>query len=299
MGRHCLLARGRRASATLIAAVLAAAAAADVGIEREGAKLKSITLATAKGKIVIARNLWANTTAFSESGKRVRLIDPFMYSSHMVATDGKKMGGYWSKPEVFDTWKVAEANDPKRPGDLIVTIAAEQPGMPLRKEAAIALESEDNILYVRSRLTALEGIQRITSERQTIYLSKPAERYMLWVDGQEIAPEHGKKVVVQRYLLFKEKRTGVSVGVVFLDRKVQQYPGAGKAPLGHVRFRIDQKANGADCYWHKGGGKMAKGAAREQQYILIWSDGDLREKVEALSKQALAGELNDRIPALP
>jgi len=289
----------RRLTALLVLAATACAVSADVTIEKDGDKLTSVKLTSSKGGILIQKKLWGNTVVTSESGKTWRVIDPFMYSSHARPPDGRDLGGYWSKPEVFETWKVEEVKDPDRAEATIVRIAAEQPELPLRKEAAIAVEADRNVAYVQSRLSALDDVHELTSDRQTIYLYKPGERYTIWADGKEIVPEDGLKLKVDRYMLFQDKRDGTSTAVVFLPRSAQKYPGSSKAPLGLIYFYIDEKRNGADCYWHKGGGKMAQGDTRVQKYVLVWGDGDLRQMVEELAKQAQAGELNEKIPELP
>ena len=272
-----------------------------VTIKRVGDKLSLVNLQTAKGSVRINRGLWRNTTVTTESGKSASIIDPFMYSTNARTPDGKATGGYWSKPEVFDTWQIEQVKDAKRPGAPIVAISARQPDAPVMKEAAIALDPDDNVAYVLSRLSALDDIHSISSDRQTIYLSKPAQDYTIIADGKEAVPASNKRVNVEQYMLFQHKRTQVSVGVVFLPKSVQKYPRAAKVPLGLIYFYInpEKKRDGADCFWHKGSGKMKKGDAWEQRYILVWGDGDLKEKVAELSKKALAGELNDKIPALP
>ena len=267
-------------------------------LTRDGDRLTKFSVDSGKGRLEVRRNLWSNTTAFTESGQSLGLIDPLMYSAHAVLPDGSKGGGYWNKPEVFDLWQVEEVKDPERPEAGIVKIVAEPPGFGLRKEVTVTVERGENVAYVYNRLTAVADVA-LEVDRQTIYLSKPEQNYVIRVDGRELTPKHGASTAIQRHLVFQHKKSGASAAVVFLDRAVQEVPGADRAPFGSVRFYDDEKANGADCCWQKGGGSMMEGDARVQQYALVWGDGDLREKVEALSAKALAGELNHKVHVLP
>ena len=265
---------------------------------RQEGRLTKFVLDSGAGRLEVRRKLWNNTTAFTESGQSLPLIDPLMYSAHAVLPDGSKTGGYWNKPEVFDQWQVEEVEAPDRPGARIVRIVAEPSGFGLRKEVTVAVERGENIAYVYNRLTATDDVV-LEVDRQTIYLSQPERNYTIWVDGQELPPKDRASAAIQRYLLFQRRADGASAAVVFLDRRVQQYPNAARAAFGSVLFYIDDKANGVDCAWQKGGGSMMKGDFRVQQYVLVWGDGDLRAKVEALSARALAGELNDKVHTLP
>lgn len=278
--------------------VWASTATGAVTLERDGRTLKKITIDSGKGRIEIRRSLWQNTAVFTESGKVLAIVDPFMYNARTRGPDVKVRGGYWSKPEVFDLWKVEQIGDPKRPGASIVKITAEPPGLGLRKQVTIAVEPGKNVAYVCNAITATEDVA-LMHDRQCIYLNKPAELWHIWVDGHEIASQNRSGISINRYLLFQHKKTGASAGVAFLDRKAQVYPDAQHSPFGSVTFYANEKANGADCSWGKGSGQMAKDDVRMQQYLLVWGDGDLRERVEELSAKALAGELSDKVHALP
>ena len=269
-----------------------------VTFTRDGDGLATFAVCSGTGRLEVRRRLWNNTTAFTESGQSLGLIDPLMYSAHTVLPDGSKGGGYWNRPEVFDLWQVQEVKDPNRPDAAIVRIVAEPPGFGLRKEVTVAVERAENVAYVYNRLTAVDDVT-LEVDRQTIYLSKPERNYVIWVDGQEVTPKHGASAAIQRHLVFQHKKSGASAAVVFLDRAVQEYPGADRGAFGSVVFYDDEKANGADCYWDKRGGSMMTGDFRVQQYALVWGDGDVREKVEALSAKALAGELNHKVHILP
>ena len=269
-----------------------------VTFERDGETLKRIIIDSGKGRIEIRHSLWQNTTVFTGSGKALPIVDPFMYGARTRGPGGERRGGYWSKPEVFDLWQVERIDDPKRPGASIVKVTAEPPELGLRKQVTIAVEPGKNIAYVCNALTATEDVA-LMHDRQCIYLNKPAELWRVWVDGLEAAPRDRASVPIHRYLLFQHKKTGASAGVVFLSRKAQVYPNPQHRPFGSVLFYVNEKANGADCSWGKGSGPMAKDDVRMQQYLLVWGDGDLRERVEELSTKALAGELDDKVHALP
>jgi len=288
----------RTAFCVLLATGSALAATSALTFHRKDGKVSKFVVASAQGRIEIVRHIWSNTSVFTESGKRLALIDPFMYASHGRLADGKKVGGYYSKPEAFDTWKVEQIEVPGRDDASIVKISADVPGGGLRKEVVIALDKKENVAYVYNRLTATQDVT-LNSDRQTIYLSRPATTYSIWADGKEVTPENRKKTDIERHLVFQHKKSKASAAVVFPGRKLQKYRHSDKAPLGIVIFHIEGKRNGTDCYWHKGSGKLTKGQALVQQYILLWGDGDLKEKAEALSKKALAGELNHKFPVLP
>ena len=99
--------------------------------------------------------------------------------------------------------------------------------------------------------------------------------------------------------MFYHPAHDVSTALIFMDRRVQRCPDSDKGAFATVRFHLTEKANGVDVDWNKGGGRMPTNAFRAQQYILMWGDGDLREKVKAVSKKALAGQLNKKVYVLP
>jgi len=269
-----------------------------VTLQREGTTLKGIIIDSGRGRIDIRRRLWQNTTVTTETGKTLAIVDPFMYGTATKEPGGQRRGGYLSKPEVFDQWQVEPIDDPQRPGVSIVKITAEPPKLGLRKQVTIAVGPGKNIAYVCNTITATEDVALI-HDRQCIYLNKPAEQWRLWVDGLEPTPRDRASVPIHRYLLFQHRKTGASAGVVFLGYKAQVYPRAQHRPFGSVLFYLNEKANGADCSWGKGSGLMPREDVRMQQYLLVWGDGNLREKVEELSAKALAGELEDKVHALP
>ena len=279
-----------------LAPCLAAPALAEVKLNRKGDKLDSFTLTSGLGKsrIDVRRKLWSNTYAMTESGKSLALIDPFFYNIVIRLADGAKAGGYWNKPEIFDLWLVEPVKDPKRPEASIVKILAAPPGWGVRKEVSIAVEPNVNQAYVCNRLTAKEDLS-LAHDREVTYLSYPGRDYVLIIDGKEVKAEPKKFVPINEYVLFQHKKSGAGAAIVFLDRKAQLYPGHLKRRFGGARFHITEKQKGVTLGWDKGSGKMRKGETREQRYIVVWGDGDLKQRVADLSKKALAGELNEKV----
>ena len=282
-----------------LALALAVPALAEVKLERKGDKLNAFVLTSGLGKsrIAVSRKLWSNTYATTESGKVLPLIDPFMYNIVIRRADGSKTGGYWNKPDVFDLWLVEPVKDPKRPEASIVKILASPPGWGVRKEVSIAVEPKVNQAYVCNRLTAKEDLG-LAQDREVIYLYHPGRDYVIIIDGKEVKAEPKAFAAINEYVLFQHRKSGASAAIVFLDRKAQLYPGHLKRRFGGARYHITDKANGVTISWDKGSGKMRKGEVREQRYIVVWGDGDLKEKVADLSKKALAGELNDKVHEL-
>jgi hypothetical protein len=277
-----------------------AMASADVAIEKKGDKVSKVTMSNETGKIQIARKLWSNTILTTASGKTQVVIDPFYYSASWKKADGKTGNAYWNKPENFDFWKFSESKDAERADTTILNISAAPPTFGLRKDVTIALEGKENVAYVFNRCTALEDML-LAIDRATIYLYYPGRDYTIIVDGKEVLPDPKKPTVISNYIIFQNKKTLVSTAVIFMDHKVQEFPGASKGRMGELRFYLRKnedgsiKQDGANIAWSKGSGKWKKGDARIQQYMLVWGDGDIKEKVEALSVKALVGELNSKV----
>ena len=265
------------------------AAFAEVAIQREGGQLKSITLKSGTGKIYIKRQNWGNTFMTTEKGKRFSATDPFMYQGGVERGDGKKVGGYWNKPEIFDTWKVEQANTPERPGVDIVKITAQQAGMPLCKEVAIARDPGDNVAYVFNRVTALEDL-KLLYENELMWFPKVG-LYEFYADGNKLTPKDKLSVRFDRWAMVYHVKNQVSVGVACLASE-------SKGGFGRISFRVNPKGNGVEVNWSKPTGPMKKGDARTQQYILVWGDGNLKDKTAGIAKKSEAGELNDKVHVL-
>lgn len=264
-----------------------ATAFAEVTIAREGEQLKGITMKTATGEIHIKRANWGNTTLKTASGKVMAVTDPFMYNAYVKRPGQKSVGGYWNKPEVFDTWKVEQVKAADKPGVDIVKIAAQMPDIPLRKEITIALDPRENAAYVFSRVTALEDIN-LDIDQQSMWFSK-VDLYDFSADGKTLRAEDDRRIYFSRWILVHQPARDVSVAVVGVrqDRK--------RGIVGSVHFRVNPKQNGAGVAWHKFRGPMKKGEAHTQQYVLVWGDGDLRVKVAAMAKQAESGAVDSMI----
>ena len=291
---------GRLRVRAAVAAVLCCAAStlwAEVTINRDGGKLKRLEITTGKGKgaLVMVPAQWQNTTALTESGKKWRLIDPFMYQFSCVR-DGKTIGGYMNKPDVFATWQAEQIKDPARPNAEILRFAVEPAGMGARKDVIVTVEKGANVAYVFNRITALRDMPN-SGGHQYYYFGKPQD-CKIYIDGKQIdldaaAPDkRGKKQwPVNEYFCQYNPAAKVTYAVVFLNRDAQKYPGSGKRSLGHY----DVVKNGGHLYWTKSGGKMNVGDTRWQQYVLVWGDGNLKDQVASLAKQAQAGELEAKV----
>ena len=288
---------GGSAAALVLVYLVAASALSHVAFERKGRTLLQFALNSGKGKLVCLRREWSNTELVTKKGMTIRVVDPFMYCSRGELAGGKTTGGYWSKPEVWDTWKVQQIKSKYQRNTDIVWISAAPEGYGLKKEVTISVEKNQNIAYVFNRITATQGIT-LVQDRQAIYFRNTAS-FKTYVDGKEIAPKNDLSVPVQGWVMFHHPAQDVSTGLIFMDRRVQKYPLSHKRPFATVRFRLTDEANGTEVNWSKGTGRMGAGTFRTQQYILMWGDGDLRERVEALSKQALAGQLNRKVYLLP
>ena len=102
-----------------------------------------------------------------------------------------------------------------------------------------------------------------------------------------------RRVHFRRWATVHHSNAGWTVGVV----GVRQGPKQGI--LANMHFRANPKLNGAEVSWPKLGGEMKKGDTRVQQYILVWGDGDLKDKVAAIAEKAKGGELKGKFHALP
>ena len=278
-----------------LSGLAASPASGVVTFEREGKTLKKLTIDCGSGKLFLVRKAWNNTRVVTESGRIIEITDPFMYTAR-ATKNGKKVGSYWNRPQVWDTWEVREVEVPERPRADIVLITAEQPGLPLKKEVVITVEQKENIAYVFNRIVATKDLQ-LDYDRQCIYVSRPSA-HKFYVDGTEITPEDGRSVAVYRWVIIHRPADDVSAALIFIDRKIQDPPVRENGAFGSFTFHVTQKAKGAEIGWRKGG-EMVAGASQSQQYIIMWGDGDLREKVEAVSEQALGGKLNSKVHALP
>ncbi|HRU07045.1 MAG TPA: hypothetical protein P5137_14865 [Candidatus Brocadiia bacterium] len=184
----------RTASLAVLAAlaVCASQALAEITITREENALKKIEVTTGAGqsKVEILPKLWANTNMFSEDGKMFGAIDPFFYGTQ-VFVEGKNVGGYHSKPEIFATWKAEAVKDAKRPGVDILSVVSQPEGYEIKKEVTAAFEPGQNVVCVVNRVTALKDVAGV-DDRQCFYVYKPAEMAKIVMDGKEVAAEPNK-----------------------------------------------------------------------------------------------------------
>jgi len=283
------------AAALAALAVCASQALAEITISRDGDTLTKIEVTTGAGqsKLEILPKLWANTNMFAEDGKMFRAIDPFFYGTQ-VFVEGRNVGGYHSKPEVFATWKAEAVKDAKRPGVDILSVVSQPAGYEIKKEVTAAFEPGQNVVYVFNRVTALKDVA-VADDRQCFYVDKPVENARIVIDGQEIALEATKAFDAEQYMCAYMPRLDQTFAVVFLPRALQAYPGSDKAPLGRVQIYVTEKQNGADFVWGKAKRPMTAGESITERYVLFWGQGDQRAKVAELAKKAQAGEFDAKV----
>jgi hypothetical protein len=285
------------AAAVLLGAFWAGDAGATVALERKDGVLAQVTLDSGTGKLSCARSEWNNSTVTTAKGKAVAIIDPFMYTTGVVAADGKTLGGYLNRPAVWDLWKIQAVELKERPQTDIVWMSAPPPGYGIQKDVTLCVEKDQNLAYVFNRLTALQDVN-LVHDVQCMYFGNGATMKVV-VDGQEIAPKPELQTPVNQWVLFYSADADVSVAIAFLPRAAQKYPGSDAQPLANALCHINDKTNARELSFGKGGGKMAANEARIQQYILLWGDGDLRDRAAEVSRKAMAGELNDKVYVPP
>ena len=258
------------------------------------ATLGKFTIDSGRAEVSMFRAVWSNTHLVTQGGQRVSVTDPFMYQC-TVLVDGQQKGGYWNAPEIWDDWQVTQAQDANRPYDDLLKIVAEPPGWGVRKEVSIAVNENESRAYVFSRLTATSDLQ-LHGDNQTIYVDTSTGN-KFFVDDQPVDPEHSKQVPIAHWIMIYYWNQYVSVGLIAMDPQLQEYPNP--QVFGDVTFSESADAKGASISLRKGSGAMLSGDSRSQQYLLVWGDGDLRSKIQEISKQALAGELNSNVLVLP
>ena len=180
--------------AAVLIAVMGLPAASLVTFNRARRTLLHFTLDSGKGKVTCHRKEWNNTDLVTETSKTIRVVDPFMYYYRVQTADGKTYGGYWNRPEIWDTWKVREVKLKYRPNTDIVWIAASPKASGIKKEVTISVEKGQNIAYVFNRLIATEDIT-LQNDRQGIYFYNPAT-LKTYVDDKQITPKNGVSVPV-------------------------------------------------------------------------------------------------------
>ncbi len=256
--------------------------------------LTKFTINSGQAELSMHRAVWRNTDLITQSGQQVSVVDPLMYQCQVSVGD-KEQGGYWSAHEMWDLWKINQVKDARRPYTDVVKIVAEPPGWGVRKEVSIAVKENQSTAYVFSRLVATQDIQ-LKDDNQTIYVDTSVGN-RFFVDGIEVRPDKGKRSAIARWVMIYYWNEYVSVGLIAMDRDLQDYPNPHE--FGDVTFSESETGQGASISLRKGSGAMTKGQSRTQQYILLWGDGDLREKMEETSQRALAEELNANVFVLP
>lgn len=274
----------------------AAAAQVQINIKRAQGKLKSIALVPGKGKarLVLKSQNWANTYAYTPKGKRLGLVDPFMYAATKETKGGKNV--YINRPNLFATWVTKDFQHPNRPDAAVLCVGFTPPDGGLKKEIALTMAKGECMVYVYNRVTATQDLS-ILLERQCHYVMKP-EKYRIYVDGKEVKADKSRTVRIQSCVLVYSPKQDASYALVFMPAKMQRHPHDGKS-FGRIRFIITEKHHGADISWGKGGGAMKKGETRSQAYISVWGDGDLKAEVEAIAKKAKSGDLDKAVYILP
>lgn len=275
---------------------------AEVTIQRDGDALKKLTLTTGKGKgaLVMVPAGWQNTTAITASGKRWPLIDPFMYQLNRydtVAGKTVRYGGYMNAPKVFHTWEAKQIKDPNRPDAEILWFAVEPKDLYVKKDVTVTVDKGHNVAYVLNRITAVRDAKRV-SDDEYYYFKKPGE-CEIWIDGKQLdiaakaaAKGGGKTWSIFQYFCQYNPKANVTYAIVFLGRKAQRFPGSSK-PTVRLGFYNVVK-NGGHVYWRTGG-NLKVGQQQWLQYALVWGDGNLKDQVAELAKQAQAGKLEAKV----
>lgn len=274
----------------VIASLSSLTALGEVVFETKEGILTKFTIDSGRAELMMHRAVWRNSTLVTQGGEHVSVVDPFMYFCQ-VSIGGTEKGGYWSSHEVWDGWNVEQIQSVDLPASDIVKIVAEPPGWGVRKEVSISVQNNQSTAYVFNRLVATEDVT-LKDDNQSVYVNTSVGN-KFFVDGTEIRPEHGRHAEISRWIMVYYWNEYVSVGLIAMDRKLQHHPRPNL--LGDITFSDSASEQGATISLRKGAGKMAKGDYRTQQYILLWGDGDLRTKMESISQQALAGELNENV----
>ena len=246
-----------------------------------------------KWGLEILPTLWSSAYATTEGGRKVRLIDPFLYSGRARIGD-KSVGGYYNKPEHYRKAEVKEVKDPARADTDILHVAVAPEGYGVKKEFTVAVEKGANVAYVYNRLTALQDLT-LLRDVEYFYHGRP-QHCRIMIDGAQHDADNPKGAVINEYISLFDPKGNYTYAVIFLDRKVQDFPKSDKRYFG--RFYYGAKRPGRDFNWDKGTGKMAAGTSRSQQYMLLWGDGDLSDTAAELSRKALGGEFNVKVHVL-
>lgn len=252
--------------------------------------LEKFALDTGSGKVELRRGLWANTTLFTGAGKKLEIVDPFMYCTVAVLPDGGKVGGYWSRDEVFDRWMIREI-----PGLRGVEFAAVSEEGGLRKRARLSLEPDGNVVYVTSVVEALADLT-LESDRGVIYLKDGARDYELNLDGAAISHDQmakDKALPIRSHIALTNKTKQAGFGLCFLG---------GRSDLGEVvavqppRAELIPRSDGAlEISWYKAAPlKLKAGDTVSDNYVLFWGDGSVDALAAKLAEQARTGSLVEK-----
>ena len=281
-GRNVCVVSCRLPAAILIGFLLAPAVLGEIVITPAEGMPKSVTIKRGAASVYF-RGGWNSFGVRTRSGKGSVLLSPVLCG--LTGADGKNIwwtyvDGGWPRLK----WVAVEQGKDRD----VLYVEGEWKGW--RAQAWIAMYGEEEAIYIRKRTTRMRGTSALPNERGVMAVSHkpgPFEEggVTVVVDGKR-NPLHGANA--DQYILFEN---GVSAAAVNPGYEFQK---RGKVK-SFASFLYNPKKHFLEVSFSQAQGPMKEGDYLETTMVLLWGDGDISDRVQAVLKEA--GKHAARLPA--